>query len=183
MRLWDPQRQFFMHVYNNDPTNVGIAGTRTTWREAMGFAPWAFELPDATYSTAWQYLTDPRRFAGPDGPYTLERVHDFEAEQAALVDATVDTAATASNGQYVGQIDFADSSVTFTVYAPGAGTYPVDVFYANVTGATATQILVVNGAAGSPMTVTYPATNASGTFASIAGGHRPACRCRRARTR
>ncbi len=134
--LWDPQRQFFFHVYNNDATNAGgIAGTRTTWREAMGFAPWAFELPDATFSAAWQYLTDTRRFAGPNGPYTLEKVHDFEAEQAALVHANIDTAATASNGQYVGQIDFADSAVTFTVFSPGAGTFPVDIFYANTTGA------------------------------------------------
>ncbi len=160
--LWDPQRQFFMHVYNADRTNSGIAGTRTTWREAMGFSPWAFELPDATYSSAWQYLSDTQRFAGPNGPYTLERVEDFEAEQAAIVDAKIDTASTASNGQYVGQIDAADSSVTFTVYAPGAGTYPVNVFYANVSGATATHALVVNGAA--PMTVSYSATNAAGTF-------------------
>ncbi|HVZ89084.1 MAG TPA: discoidin domain-containing protein [Polyangia bacterium] len=163
--LWDPQREFFMHVYNADATNVGIAGTRTTWREAMGFAPWAFELPDATYSTAWQYLTDPQRFAGPDGFYTLERITDFEAEQATLAGATVGTAATASNRQYVGGITATNSSVTFTVYAPGAGTYPVDVFYANTTGATATQALVVNGAAGS-QTVTYPATSTSGTFAA-----------------
>ena len=34
--LWDPQRQFFMHVYNNNSTNGGLAGTRTTWLEAMG---------------------------------------------------------------------------------------------------------------------------------------------------
>ena len=164
--LWDPQRQFFFHVYNNDATNAGgIAGTRTTWREAMGFAPWAFELPDATYSTAWQYLTDSRRFAGPNGPYTLEKVHDFEAEQAALVHATIDTAATASNGQYVGQIDFADSAVTFTVFSPGAGTFPVDIFYANTTGAPATHVLALNGAA-STQTVTYAATNAAGTFSS-----------------
>src|SRR5581483_8601169 len=60
----------------------------------------------------------------------------------------------------------ADSSVTFTVFAPGAGTYSVDVFYANVSGTTATQVLVANGATGSPITVTYPATNGSGTFAS-----------------
>jgi len=164
--LWDPQRQFFMHVYNADRSNSGIAGTRTTWREAMGFAPWAFELPDASYSTAWQYLTDPRRFAGAYGPYSLERFHDFEAEQAAIVSANVDAASTASNGQYVGQIDAAASSVTFTVYAPGPGTYPVGVFYANVTGTAATHLLVVNGATASPVTVTYPATSASGTFSS-----------------
>jgi len=37
---------------NAEPQHSGIAGTRTTWREAMGFAPWLFELPDASYSTA-----------------------------------------------------------------------------------------------------------------------------------
>lgn len=162
--LWDPQRQFFMQVYNDNPSNSGIAWTRTTWREAMGFAPWAFGLPEATYSSAWQYLNDPRRFAGQYGLTTLERVHDFEAEQAVLVHATVQTSSTASNGQYVGQIDYADSSVTFTVYAPGSGTYPVDVFYSNATGATATHNLVVNGGTNSPITVSYAATSAWGTF-------------------
>jgi len=163
--LWDPQRQFFMHVYNTNPSNSGIAGTRTTWREAMGFAPWAFELPDPSYSTAWQYLTDPRHFAGAKGPYTLERFHDFEAEQAEIVAGSVDSDASASNGKYVGQLDTDPSSVTFTVFAPGAGTYPVDVFYANVTGATATHLLAVNGSA-SPQTVSYPATGAAVTFTS-----------------
>ena len=37
--------------------------------------------------------------------------------------------------------------------APGPGTYPVDVFYANVNAAAATQVLVVNGATATPMTV------------------------------
>jgi len=160
--LWDPQRQFFMHVYNGNASNQGIAGTRTTWREAMGFAPWAFELPDPMYSSAWQYLTDPRHFAGPKGPYTLERFHDFEAEQAAIVGANVGSAASASNGQYVGPIDGA-SSVTFTVFAPGAGTYPVDVFYANIGAGSATHALVINGAATS-QTVSYPATGATLAF-------------------
>jgi hypothetical protein len=162
--LWDPQRQFFMQVYNADPTNRGIEWTRTTWREAMGYAPWAFELPDSNYSAAWQYLTGPRRFAAAHGPTTLERVHDFEAEQAEIVHANVHPSSTALNGQYVGQIDSADSSVTFTVHAPGAGTYPVDVFYANATGATSTHNLVVNGDSASPITVTYPATSGWGTF-------------------
>ena len=62
--LWDPQRQFFFHVYNNDSTNSGIAGTRTTWREAMGFAPWAFELPDAHVF---------HRLAVPDRPPAVRR--------------------------------------------------------------------------------------------------------------
>lgn len=163
--LWDPQRHFFMHVYNNDSTNSGIAGTRTTWREAMGYTPWAFELPDAQYSSAWQYVNDPQRFGAPFGPTTLERVHDFEAEQAAVVHANVHSSSSASNGQYVGQIDYSDSSVAFTVNAPGAGTYPVTVYYANATGATSTHNLTVNGAA-TPITVSYAPTSAWGTFSN-----------------
>jgi hypothetical protein len=162
--LWDPQRQFFMQIYNDDATNAGIAGTRTTWREAMGFAPWAFELPDATFSAAWQQLTDPRRFAARHGLTTLERYHDLEAEQGTLVNANRLNSTNASNGGYVGQLDNANSSVLFTVNAPGAGTFPVQVFFANGSGATATHTLVVNGAAASPITVTYPPTSGSGTF-------------------
>jgi hypothetical protein len=161
--LWDPQRQFFMHVYNNNSTNSGLAGTRTTWREAMGYTPWAFELPDAQYSSAWQYVNDPQRCGAPNGPTTLERVSDFEAEQAAVVHANVHSGSSASNGKYVGQIDYSDSSVTFTVNAPGAGTYPVTVYYANATGATSTHNLTVNGAA-TPLTVSYAPTSAWGSF-------------------
>jgi hypothetical protein len=164
--LWDPQRQFFMQVYNDNATNSGIAGTRTTWREAMGFAPWAFELPDATFSAAWQQLEDPRRFAGPYGLTTLERFHDLEAEQATIVDANLQASTSASNGGYVGQFDNANSSVQFTVESPGAGTFPVQVFFANGAGATATHTLIVNGATASPITVTYPPTGDGGTFSN-----------------
>lgn len=162
--LWDPQRQFFMQVYNQNSTNGTLKQTRTTWREAMGFAPWAFSLPDAQYSSAWKYLTDPNRFGATYGPTTLERVHDFEAEQAAVTHANIHTATTASNGSYVGQIDFADSEVTFTVDAPGAGTYPVTVHYANGTTGTSTHNLVVNGATADPVTVSYAPTGSWGKF-------------------
>lgn len=164
--LWDPQRQFFMQVYNTNDSNGSLKQTRTTWREAMGFAPWAFNLPDpdAKYAAAWKHLTDPQRFGAPYGPTTLERVHDFEAEQATRNRANVFSAASASNGQYVGQVDFDDSYVTFTVDAPGAGTYPVNVYYANGTGANSTHKLTVNGADANPITVTYPATEKWQTF-------------------
>ncbi|MGW0331181.1 MGH1-like glycoside hydrolase domain-containing protein [Streptomyces sp. NPDC003011] len=162
--LWDPQRQFFMQVYNTNNTNGTLKQTRTTWREAMGFAPWAFNLPDAQYSTAWKYLTDPKRFGAAFGPTTLERVHDFEAEQAAVTHANTHDASTASNGKYVGQIDFADSAVTFTVDAPGAGTYPVTVHYANGTAGTSTHNVVVNGDTANPVTVSYAPTGSWGQF-------------------
>ena len=99
-QLWDPQRQFFMQVYTNANGNNTLRNTRTTWREAMGFAPWLYELPDPQYSTAWQFLTDPDRFGAPFGPTTLERWHDV---------------APAAGG-------------AFAVPAPGAGTWPVRVY-------------------------------------------------------
>ncbi|KOV74025.1 hypothetical protein ADL01_18205 [Streptomyces sp. NRRL WC-3618] len=162
--LWDPQRQFFMQVYNTNTTNGTLKQTRTTWREAMGFAPWAFNLPDAQYSTAWKYLTDPKRFGAAFGPTTLERVHDYEAEQAAVTHANLHDSSTASNGKYVGQIDFADSAVTFTVNAPADGTYPVTVHYANGTTSTSTHNVVVNGDTANPVTVSYAPTGSWGNF-------------------
>lgn len=164
--LWDAQRQFFMQVYNTNGSNGTLKQTRTSWREAMGFAPWAFHLPDddPKYAAAWKYLTDPQRFGAPFGPTTLERVHDFEAEQATRNHANLFDSTTASNGKYVGQIDFDDSQVTFTVDAPGAGTYPVNVYYANGTGAVSTHKLVVNDSTANPITVTYPATEKWGQF-------------------
>ncbi len=161
--LWDPQREFFMQVYNDHSSNNGLDFTRTTWREAMGFAPWAFGLADDSFSAAWKHLDDPRRFAGARGLTTLERYHDYEAEQGMVENANVHASEGASNGEYVGQIDAANSAVTFTVQAPGAGTFPVDVYYANGSGGTSTHNLVVNGG-GSPITVSYPPTGAWGTF-------------------
>ncbi len=160
--LWDPQREFFMQVYNDHASNNGLDFTRTTWREAMGFAPWAFGLPDDSFSAAWQYLDDPRGFGGDRGLTTLERFHEYEAEQGTVQNANVLASESASNGEYVGQIDAAESGVTFTVQAPAAGTFPVDVFYANGSDGPSTHNLVVNG--GAPTTVTYPATGGWGTF-------------------
>lgn len=164
--LWDPQRSFFFQVYTTyDDSNGALKGTRTTWRELMGYAPWAYNLPDAQYSSAWQFLTQPDGFGAAYGPTTLERMHPLEAEQAVIANATRWTSDSASNGSYIGQIDLATSSVTFTVDAPGAGTYPVKVFYANATGASSTHQLFVNGAS-TPQTVTYPATSAWGQFSA-----------------
>src|SRR4029079_2161869 len=108
--------------------------------------------------------TDPKRFKAPFGPTTLERVHDFEAEQATVVHANTQNSSTASNGKYVGQIDFDDSEVTFTVDAPGNGTYPVTVHYANATSGTSTHKVVVNGDTANPVTVSYAPGGSWGSF-------------------
>jgi len=42
-------------------------------REAIGFVPWQFNLPDPGYENAWQSLMDPERFYAPFGPTVTER--------------------------------------------------------------------------------------------------------------
>ncbi len=172
--LWDPNKDFFMHLFTTDSCNaqgdggMNWAGKRAVWREEMGFVPWAFNMPDPQYSSAWQYVMDPNYFYAPYGPTTDERTHDFEAEDPAttvITDAQVMSSTSASNNAYVGNISSPDSAVAFTVTAPAAGTYPVVVYYANGGGSAATQTLAVNGNASAPITVTYAPTPAYGQFA------------------
>jgi hypothetical protein len=42
-------------------------------REAIGFIPWYFNLPDGGYEIAWKHLMDPKGFFAPFGPTTAER--------------------------------------------------------------------------------------------------------------
>ena len=96
--------------------------------------------------------------AGSAGSYPTK----YEAENAALHDVAVHSGADGalvSNGGYVGGIDNADSTVSFTVNAPSAGICAMTVRYANGTGtAGATHTLTVNGR--SQGTATYQPTSA-----------------------
>ncbi|MEJ5258857.1 MAG: glycosyl hydrolase family 65 protein [Anaerohalosphaeraceae bacterium] len=65
--LWDPQAKFFK-VLHPDMTPADV-------REAIGFIPWYFNLPDAGYEEAWRQLTDPEGFWAPMGLTTAERRH------------------------------------------------------------------------------------------------------------
>ncbi|MBP1965484.1 family 16 glycoside hydrolase [Paenibacillus aceris] len=72
----------------------------------------------------------------------------YEAEQAELFKAKVNTNNNhASGNSYVGEIDYADSYVKFgDVKVPAAGTYDVDVWFANGSDFTAaTSKIIVNG--------------------------------------
>ena len=85
--LWDPARQFFINRFKNDERdaegNVVKAGSLTYetgkfagnphGREEIGFVPWQFNMPDAGYEAAWQFLMKPDYFAAPFGPTTVER--------------------------------------------------------------------------------------------------------------
>lgn len=90
----------------------------------------------------------------------------LEAEAATLTNATaVDHSAASSDG-HVAQMSAAGSAVRFTVETPSAGTYALQIAYANGTGAEARQALAVNGSAAAE--VVYPST--SGWFAQGKSG-------------
>src|SRR5207253_10018161 len=65
--LWDPAAQFF----KAQTAENGLSSAR----EAIGFVPWCFNLPDAGYETAWAQLPDPQGFDAPFGITTAERRH------------------------------------------------------------------------------------------------------------
>jgi hypothetical protein len=81
----------------------------------------------------------------------------YEAERGTLNHCSVRAnAAGASDGKVVAYIDYADSWVENTVFAPVAGSYTLHVGYANGSASAASHGLVVNGNnAGS---VSYPVT-------------------------
>lgn len=79
----------------------------------------------------------------------------YEAERGTLNHCAVRATATASQGQAVAYIDYADSWVDVTVFAPRAGAYTVHIAYAAGFGE-AQHTLTVNG--GGAQVVTYPNT-------------------------
>ena len=81
--LWDERRQFFLHQFRHDHP-PGIEALSLTYetgpqagsdngREAIGFVPWQFNLPDAEHAVAWQFLMDDDHFRAPFGPTTTSR--------------------------------------------------------------------------------------------------------------
>lgn len=66
--LWDAQDSFFK-------TKLAKGGQLHHAREAIGYVPWEFNLPndEAKYATAWNQLIDTAGFAAPWGLTTAER--------------------------------------------------------------------------------------------------------------
>ena len=85
-KLWDPKRNFFFPMSSREETdkegNVVNAYTLTYQsgkfagnphgRELHGYVPWAFNIPDEGYESAWKFLMDPEYFYAPFGPRTTE---------------------------------------------------------------------------------------------------------------
>ena len=96
----------------------------------------------------------------PTVPYSAA----YYAANAAITDGTVYAQGSVSNaGGYatadnedVGALSKSDSAVTFTVSAPTAGTYNMQIYYGNETGTYAEQALSIDGVADE--FVDYPAT-------------------------
>ena len=68
--LWNDGQQFFETLRGDTSAAV---------REAVGYIPWYFNMPDAgSYDAAWRQITDERGFSAPFGLTTAERRHpDF----------------------------------------------------------------------------------------------------------
>ena len=85
-RLWDDDRDFFLHMYRlNEKDGIraetliddtGLYTGDKKGREQIGFIPWAFNLPEDQpgdgYEEAWTYLTDANYFQARYGPRTAE---------------------------------------------------------------------------------------------------------------
>jgi F5/8 type C domain len=82
--LWDPARNFFFHemIRNSAQAYAEPEGTLLDGREEIGFVPWYFDLPDASYSSAWSSLLDKNAFFADYGPTTAERRHRLFMNEA-----------------------------------------------------------------------------------------------------
>ena len=74
-RLWNEELGFFTVL----PRNYSDATRPINVREAVGYIPWYFNLPDdnSTYSNAWNKLMDKAGFYAPFGLTVCERSHPF----------------------------------------------------------------------------------------------------------
>ncbi len=66
-KLWNPESNFFETLKHEG----GFANVR----EAIGFIPWYFNLPDPGFEDAWIQVTDTDGFLAPFGLTTAERRH------------------------------------------------------------------------------------------------------------
>lgn len=90
----------------------------------------------------------------------LGRYLSAEAEHGALTNVEI-TTGTASNGEYVAYINYADSKVRLPMNIPQAGDYLLRYRYANGDANASTHQVTING---QKQTVNLPSTGAWGTF-------------------
>ncbi|HEV8282929.1 MAG TPA: glycosyl hydrolase family 65 protein [Chitinophagaceae bacterium] len=66
-KLWNNRDHFFEALKEAD--------TLANVREAIGFIPWYFNMPDKEYNHAWKAVTDTKTFCAPFGLTTADRSH------------------------------------------------------------------------------------------------------------
>ncbi|MFS4505275.1 CBM35 domain-containing protein [Clavibacter sp. Sh2141] len=145
-------------------TNVAAPTTLST--QTLPVVGGAVSIPVAGMDATQAYQVVVTPVGGP----TTSTQQTYEAENATVVNAQVRASSSASNGSYVGGIDGSadmrsDSYVDFTVDVPTAGSYALDVRYANGGTSNSTQGLAYNG--GAFTTLSYPSTGGWGRFANV----------------
>lgn len=84
--LWDPARDFFFPMSNQQHEKDGFVVKKHTLtyqtgkfagskhgREEHGYVPWAFQMLDSGFESAWKFLMDEAYFKAPFGPTSIER--------------------------------------------------------------------------------------------------------------
>ncbi|WP_030040679.1 CBM35 domain-containing protein [Streptomyces resistomycificus] len=120
-------------------------------------------LTDLDAMSAYRITVNPDGSGSPSAA-SLPWSATYEAENAAITGGTVYSQGSVTNPygfatsgtKDVGSLNQPTSKVAFTVDVPKTGTYDLDVFYGNQSGAPATQSLTVDG--GSAKTLTYGST-------------------------
>lgn len=135
--LHDGRRDFYSHHYYNanQGGNAYLHNREIVW-DAQG----------------WPHLTQPY----------MGHHNALEAEHAQLTGVNFAQGATASNGEYINDLNTAAGRVVFHFNALAAQTYELRILYANGGGSPSTHLLTVDS--NPPVTVTYPATATFGTF-------------------
>jgi hypothetical protein len=67
-KLWNSNHNFFEVRKEQGDTLANV-------KEAIGFIPWYFNMPDSNYSIAWKSLMDTKTFCAPFGITTADRSH------------------------------------------------------------------------------------------------------------
>jgi arabinan endo-1,5-alpha-L-arabinosidase len=137
--IHDGRRDFYCHHYYNANENGN---------------PYLHNREIVWDNQGWPHMTQPY----------MGHHNALEAEHAQLVDVNFAQTASASNGEYINNIDAADSQVIFHFNALAAETYELRILYANTGTTASTHLVTVDG--NPAMTVTYPPTAASGTFST-----------------
>lgn len=75
--LWDTNASSFKVLIATNPSASSVAYVLSDAREAIGYIPWMFNLPDPqpAHAVAFAQLTDPQGFSAPFGFTTAERRH------------------------------------------------------------------------------------------------------------